>query len=82
MKAWYAFAFILGSALIAAGIFLRHNQKAIPNFLMPASCTERLLTKVDIAQSCPSPSHIMKVGEQWICSCRSEEQTMKGIKSQ
>lgn len=42
-------------------------------------CEERILPKADIAQSCSPPSRLMKVEDDWICSCRSEADTMKGI---
>lgn len=45
------------------------------------TCEERLLPKADIlGGSCQPPSKLMKVGDQWMCSCRTEVDTMKGIK--
>jgi hypothetical protein len=49
--------------------------KAISNF----QCTERILPKDIDSATCPPPSHLMFIGERWICSCRSEEQTMQGV---
>jgi hypothetical protein len=49
--------------------------KVVTNF----QCTEWMIPKHSDSATCPPHSHLMAVGEQWICSCRSEEQTMKGI---
>jgi len=64
IEAWFLF-----------GALIVKDTKYIP---FPR-CEERVLPKADIAQSCSPPSRLMKVGDEWICSCRSEADTMKGI---
>lgn len=44
-------------------------------------CKEKIVpTDNRIPVECEYPSRLMKIGDTWICSCRSEEQTLKGIK--
>jgi hypothetical protein len=60
------------------GGFIVKDKRFIPS----PRCEERILPKADVVQVCPSPSRLMRIDEQWICTCRSEVDTMKGIQHQ
>ena len=42
-------------------------------------CEESVLGTNITGGHCPYPSKVMKVDDNWICSCRSEAETRKGI---
>ena len=73
MRSLYT-TFVLLAVIAVGGILLIRNPKIITS-----RCEERLIPKADLGATCPPPSKLMRVGDSWMCSCRTEEQTMKGI---
>lgn len=69
--------FLLALWVLFGGFVVKDKR-----FIPTPRCEERILPKVDTVQICPSPSRLMRIGEQWICTCRSEVETMKGIQPQ
>ena len=65
---------------VAAAVYLIYKNPKVVSNSFPKQCEERLLPKADLGSTCPTPSKLMRVGDQWICSCRSEVDTMSGIK--
>ncbi len=75
MKAGLIVFVVVGLATWAVIMLSRH-----PVTLTLQKCEERILSNNPTQTlTCPSPSKLMRVEGTWICSCRSEEQTMKGI---
>lgn len=74
-----AFVVITLIAVIEACVLFGAFVVKDTRFMPTPRCEERVLPKADIAQNCQIPSRLMKVGDEWICSCRSEADTMKGI---
>jgi hypothetical protein len=42
-------------------------------------CQESVLGQESVAGHCGYPARIMRIKGVWVCSCRSEEETKKGI---
>lgn len=68
---------LLAVGLATGAVFMLTRHQGV---LPLQKCEERILSNNPTQTlTCPSPSKLMRVEGTWICSCRSEEQTMKGI---
>jgi hypothetical protein len=64
-------------ALVCVLIYLEESGKD-PRAMF-SRCEESVLGTSVTGGHCPYPSKVMKVDNNWVCSCRSEAETRKGI---
>ena len=64
-------------ALVCVLIFLEESGKD-PRAMF-YRCEESVLGAGTTGGHCPYPSKVMKIDGTWMCSCRSEAETRKGI---
>ena len=70
-------ALVLGVIMAVGWVERKH-----PEWKVGRSCEESILGANDgklTNSKCPYPSRLMMVNNTWICSCRDEEHTMKGV---